>query len=122
MKVIYLAHPLGAGPDREQNRANAARWVAWATRAHAVAVIADWIILSGELAETPANRALGIASDLALIGRVDELWMVGGRISPGMEIEAARAREYGKPVVDLTHLGALPPEPGAPKWGPGARR
>jgi hypothetical protein len=109
MKVIYLAAPLGAGPDREQNRANAARWVAWATRAHAVAVIADWIILAGELAETPANRALGIASDLALVERCDEVWLVGGRISPGMEIEAAEARRLGKPVIDMTRLGPLPP-------------
>ena len=109
MKVIYLAAPLGHGPDREQNRANAARWVAWATRKHTVAVIADWIILSGELAETPANRALGLASDLVLVSRADELWLVGGRVSPGMAVEADMARRLGKPVIDLTHLGAVPP-------------
>lgn len=109
MKVIYLAAPLGSGPDRERNRANAARWVAWATRAHAVAVVADWIVLSGVLPETPANRELGLAADLALVARCDEVWLVGGRVSPGMAMEAAKARELGKPVVDLTHLGALPP-------------
>jgi hypothetical protein len=109
MRVVYLAHPLGAGAAREPNRRAAARWVAWATRTHAVAVIADWIILSGELPETPANHALGLAADLALVARADELWLVGGRVSPGMQMEADEARRRGIPVIDLTELGALPP-------------
>lgn len=109
MRVVYLAHPLGAGLDRERNRENAARWVAWATLAHGVAVIADWIVLAGVLAETPANRLAGIAADLALVGRCDELWLVGGRVSPGMHLEAEEARQRGIRVVDLTRLGWAPP-------------
>lgn len=109
MRVVYLAHPLGAGLDRERNRENAARWVAWATLAHGVAVVADWIVLAGVLAETPANRVAGLAADLELVGRADELWLVGGRISPGMALEAEEARRRGIPVVDFTRLGTLPP-------------
>lgn len=109
MKVVYLAHPLGAGDDREANRRAAARWVAWATTEHGVAVMADWIVLSGELPETTANRDLGLACDLALVARCDELWLVGGRISPGMAMEAAEAQRLGKPINDLTWMGAAPP-------------
>lgn len=109
LKVVYLAHQLGAGHDREANRQRAMLWVAWATLAHPVAVVADWITLSGVLAETPANREIGLASDLALVARCDEVWLVGGRVSPGMELEAAEARRLGKPVIDLTHLGPMPP-------------
>lgn len=108
MKVIYVAHPLGAGPDRELNRANASKWCAWLAREFGVATIADWIVLSGQWDESPANRDAGLAVDLALIARVDELWLVGGRVSPGMQIEADEALRLGKPVVDLTALGALP--------------
>lgn len=109
MKVIYLAHRLGDGPDRADNLRAAANWGAWATRQYAVAVIADWIWLAGELPETPGNRALGLAADLALVARCDEVWLVGGRVSPGMQEEADRARKLGIPVVDLTHLGPVPP-------------
>ncbi len=105
--MVYIAHPLGAGPDREANRSRAARWVAWAAAAHSVAPIADWIILSGEWSED--MRELGLAIDCALVERCDEVWLVGGRVSPGMQIEAARAKARGLRVVDWTHLGAEPP-------------
>lgn len=109
MRVIYCAHPLGGGADREQNRINASRWVAWIALTYDVAVIADWIILSGHWDESPANRARGIAIDLALVARCDEVWLVGGRVSAGMQQEADEARRLGKVVVDMTGLGALPP-------------
>jgi hypothetical protein len=105
MTVVYLAHPLGAGPKRAQNRANAARWFGYLSRAYGNAFIADWIILSGEWEETPENREQGLRCDLALVERADELWMVGGRVSAGMLLEADHARRCGKKVVDMTYLG-----------------
>ena len=108
-KVVYLAHPLGSGEDREQNRANAARWVAWVTLAYNVAVVADWIVLSGQLSEE--HRELGLECDKALIERCDEVWLVGGRISPGMAIESEHALTRGKRIVDLTHMGYEAPAP-----------
>lgn len=101
--VVYIAHPLGNGPDREQNRANAAKWCAWAALACGVAPVADWIILSGEWDES--RRELGLECDAALISKCDELWLVGGRISPGMQFEADIARKLAVPVIDMTHLG-----------------
>jgi len=109
MKVAYIAHPLGQGEDREKNRARASRWVSWAAR-QGVAPVADWIILAGEWPETDENRALGLAIDCALVERCNELWLVGGRISPGMAIEAEHAKKRGRTVVDLTHLGEESPE------------
>lgn len=108
--VVYIAHPLGAGLDREANRVNAARWCAWAACTRGVAPVADWIILSGELDESPENRTLGLACDVALVARCDEVWLVGGRVSPGMQAEADAARDLGIPVVDLTSLGYAAPE------------
>lgn len=109
MLVVYVAHALGAGPDRERNRANASKWVAYvASQGHVP--VADWIVLSGEFDETPANRERGLAIDLKLIERCDALWLCGGRISPGMQLEADHATACGIPVVDCTPLGAMPPE------------
>jgi hypothetical protein len=109
VRVIYMAHPLGFGQEREGNRQRAARWVAWISATFKVAVIADWIILSGQWDETPDNRALGMTFDVALVERADELWMVGGRVSAGMKLEADAARRAGKRVIDLTLLGDEPP-------------
>jgi hypothetical protein len=103
--VGYIAHPLGAGPDRERNRQNAARWAAWIARTYDVAPIADWIILSGEWEETPENRERGLAIDLELVERCDAIYLVGGRVSPGMAMELEHAKTHGLRVVDLTHLG-----------------
>ncbi|HMI92905.1 MAG TPA: DUF4406 domain-containing protein, partial [Polyangiales bacterium] len=101
VKVVYLCHPLAG--EIEQNRRNAARWVAWATLHMGVAIVADWITLTGELSEE--HRELGLACDLALVERCDECWLVGGRTSPGMALEAQHARDQGVLVRDLTHLG-----------------
>jgi hypothetical protein len=106
VKVVYLAHPLAG--DVERNRRNAARWVAWATLHMGVAVVADWIVLTGELTEE--HRELGLRCDLALIERCDEVWLVGGRVSVGMAIEAKHAHEWRVPVRDLTRLGYETPE------------
>lgn len=111
MKVVYIAHPLNA-PTREgieANRANAAKWCAWAAR-QGVAPVADWIILTGQWEESAANRELGLRIDLALVARCDAVWLVGGRVSSGMQLEADEARRLGVPVVDLTYLGLLPAE------------
>lgn len=108
MRVIYLAHPLGSGPDRETNRLRAAKWFAWVA-ASGIAVIADWIILSGEWAEHPELRAAGMAMNMELVARADEVWMFGGRISPGMAQEAEEARRLGKLVRDFTWMGTTPP-------------
>lgn len=100
LPVVYLAAPLSA-PTREgieANRAAAAKWAAWIAVTFRVAVVADWIWMTGELAETPENRALGLAADCSLVRRCDVLVMVGPRVSEGMRLESAHA----KAVVDWT--------------------
>jgi hypothetical protein len=107
MKVVYIAAPLSA-PTRaemDENRARAARWVAWAAL-QGVAPVATWIVLSGELSETQENRELGLAIDCATVERCDEIWLVAGKITDGMRRESAHA----KVVIDLTSFGEEPPD------------
>lgn len=96
--VVYVAHPLGAGPDRESNRKKASVWAAWIAKTFRVAVVADWIILSGEWDESPENRDLGPKLDFALVELCHVVVMVGPRVSLGMQLEAGQARA----VVDWT--------------------
>jgi hypothetical protein len=107
MKVVYIAAPFTAPTKegREANRARAARWVAWAAR-QGVSPVATWIVLTGELEETQENRELGLAVDCAAVECCDEMWLVGGRVTSGMEREGRHA----KVVVDLTSFGEEPPD------------
>jgi hypothetical protein len=53
----------------------------------------------------------GILANLAraLVERCDAVWLVGGRVSSGMQIEADHAIGRGIDVIDLTHMGDEPP-------------
>jgi hypothetical protein len=100
-KFIYVAHPLGAGPDRTKNLLDAAAWCAWVADQRDVdggmlIPIAPWISVAAHWPET--RRDEGLALDLATIDRCDEVWLCGPRVSPGMRIEAEHARAIGLPV------------------------
>ena len=90
-----------------QRRNPSARWVAWVAD-QGCAPVADWIVLSGQWDET--RREAGLEIDKALIARCDAVLLVGGRISPGMQIEKEHAESLGTLVVNLTFLGEDPPE------------
>ena len=117
MKVVYVAHPLGHGEDREANRAEAAKWVAHLALVADVAPVADWIILSGEWPES--MREHGLAIDKALIERCDGIALCGPRVSSGMQIELEHAmsrglrvfRLEGKGTAELDELRAWAKEP-----------
>ena len=111
MRVVYMAHPAGA-PTPEEHRANLARakrWFRWAAE-QGVSVIADWIIYCEVWDDAnPVQRGNGLEHDDAAIRRCDAVWLVGGRVSYGMERACLTAGDAGIPVADWTHLGEEPP-------------
>jgi hypothetical protein len=109
-RVVYVAHQLTSQDPAvmDQNRRRAAEWCVWLCQHFEVATVADWIVLSSVLEETPETRALGIDCDLTLIPRCDLLVLVGLRISDGMRQEIGVARAHGVPVIDLTVFGGAP--------------
>jgi len=113
MKAVYLAHPLGAAtPDGvEANKARARRWIRWIyDHFPNVAVVADWLITCDVLDDfRPEHRAHGMKMNRVIIPLCREFWMVGGRISSGMNSEQYTADEHGLRIVDLTFLGEEPP-------------
>jgi hypothetical protein len=112
-KLVYIAHPLGDGPDRALNRARASQWVAWAAD-QGVIPVATWITLASEWPESEERRSQGLALDCALVERVDEMWLCGPRVSPGMNVEATHAKKVGVPIVvlvDATFTEGPPSQP-----------
>ncbi len=110
MRTVYIAHPLGKGPDREANRASAAKWVAWAAE-QGVCPMATWITLSGEWDESDEHRRRGLEMDYAQINRCDEMWLCGSHISPGMGLEAEHAKRISVPVLDMRKSPGSPGNP-----------
>lgn len=106
-RAVYLAHCLSA-PTRagiEANRQSASKWAAFLVTHFNVAIECSWIVLTGELDETPENRKRGLDCDLVMVGGCQELVMVGPRTSDGMLIEARHmVHEVGGAVYDLTGL------------------
>ena len=116
IKLIYLAHPVRGGTNEEtaRNLKRAREWYSWAL-AQGVAVAAPYLIECDDGDDSDdAERERGLRRDCEIVRRCDELWLVGGRISPGMARELAVARKHGITVADLTPLGVLSPEIASP--------
>jgi hypothetical protein len=113
MKVVYLAHPLSAPTHKgiQENLARAKRWYRWACDTFPeYAFVANWILNCEVYDDANAeHRRKGIERNLAVIEKCDELWLVGARISSGMEEEGMHMTyKVGKRVLDWTHLTGDP--------------
>lgn len=51
------------------------------------------------------QRELGLRFAVILLGKCDELWVFGSRISSGMAAEIAKARSRGMPIRRFDHKG-----------------
>lgn len=111
--VGYMAHPIGRPPARSGNLERARRWLRWLIAHHPRhAICVPWLPYCDVLDETKENRGRGIRDDLVVLRRCDVIFLVGGTMSPGMEIELRVAVHKGMGILDYLHLG---PEPvGAP--------
>lgn len=110
-KVFYVAHPLGKDHgERLLNMEKALRWLHWLiTRHQGIAFMLPWYPYCMVLEETPENRQRGLRDDTWMLKRCDGIVLCGGRLSPGMEVELAEARQLNMEVIDLLELGPEPP-------------
>ncbi len=115
MKIVYIAHPVGAVDPVsnfdafKQVHANITAIkriirelnlqhddiVPFAPYVVDCMAMSDWI---------PEERARGIKNNIALLksGVVKEIWLYGDRISPGMIQEINLADALGIPVIPMT--------------------
>src|SRR3990170_7868143 len=98
MRTVYVAHPVGA-PTQEEvdaNIARAKRWYRWLCDTQPdCAFVANWIVdvevyHGADTNMIPGHpeheaRLRGLDRDDAVIAACDEFWMVGGRVSGGMQ-------------------------------------
>lgn len=111
MKLTYMCHPVAG--DIPGNLARAKLWLRWLVENthEPSAVIAPWITEVEIWDDSkPADRESGLARCEAVIERCDEILLVGGRVSNGMDRERRHAIDCGIKVIDMTTMGALPPK------------
>jgi len=106
MKLIYLAHPVAG--DVPGNIARAKDWYRWCNSLDLdIAVIAPWIHGIELLLEDDADpvvRSRALERCVCAVRKCDELWLVGPRISTGMQLESDAARNAGVRVRDFTWM------------------
>lgn len=119
---VYMAHPVG-GPNFKDNVKNATLWYRYLRRLgytelcnivgveyqQKPLVHCPWLAGIEPDEFYPGGREAIIADSRDTILLFDEVWLVGGKITEGMKVEAQTARV----LRDLTHLGKLPPLPKA---------
>ncbi len=93
MKQVYLASPLRGDYDR--NIKNAVEYSRLASEC-GVLPLAPHIIFSQWCNDViPEQREQGLRLGLALLEKCDELWVMGTKISQGMQGEISFAKEHG---------------------------
>ncbi len=90
ISIIYLAHPFGGNPE---NLDAAERWAAWLSLRFDALFAVPWVALCRHWPDSGETRKRGLELDLAAVRHCHGMIMVGGCVSPGMQIEKAEARE-----------------------------
>lgn len=109
MRLVYMAAPVSG--DVPANLARARRWYRWLVELYwpDFRPVADWIVAASMFDDSqPTVRRAELDACMELAKRCDQLWLVGGRISAGMQTEALAVVQQ-MPVYDLTPLGPEPP-------------
>ena len=115
--TVYLAHPV-SGKNFHDNVRGATVWLRYLRRlsqstlnelvghefSQRPLILCPWLAAIEEDEFYPGGREAIIADARDTVLMFDEVWLVGGRISDGMRIEAQTARV----LRDITHLGDLP--------------
>jgi len=104
MKIVYIAHPIGGDVKGNINKILAIVRHINLTELDVVPFapyIVDCLAMEDSI---KSERQRGIKNDIALFkaGFINELWLYGDRISPGMGFEISLCLESGIKVVSMS--------------------
>jgi hypothetical protein len=113
--VAYLGHALGERDSfdawdnrRSENVANSLDWLKF------LRMTTGWSICYPTLAfvaalDEPSQQPRSFVDRVQIMLRCDVYVLTGGAMAPHMGFELAAARRRPMPVMDLLHLGRIPP-------------
>jgi len=99
--LVYICSPFAG--DIERNTLNTRRFCRFALNQGAIPLAPHLHYPQFMDDANPAEREDGLWFALVLLGKVDEVWVFGKRISKGMKREIAKARKKGIPLRFYTN-------------------
>lgn len=100
--IVYIAHPIGG--DVEKNIKRVLAIVRDLSLVNEVIPFAPYIVDVQSLDDSKfSERAIGFEHNMQMFlrGFIDEVWLYGGRISSGMQIEIDMAKNLSIPVKQM---------------------
>ena len=99
-KIVFICGPFAG--DIEGNTRRAKRYGRFAVIEKAVPIIPHLMYPQFLEENDPDERQLGIDMGLILLGKCQELWVFGSRISSGMSAEITKAKRWNIPIRYFT--------------------
>ena len=99
-KIVFICSPFVG--DIEGNTRRAKRYGRFAVIEKAVPIIPHLMYPQFLEENDPDERQLGIDMGLILLGKCQELWVFGSRISSGMSAEITKAKRWNIPIRYFT--------------------
>lgn len=99
-KIVFICSPFAG--DIEGNTRRAKRYERFAVIEKAVPIIPHLMYPQFLEENDPEERQLGIDMGLILLGKCQELWVFGSRISSGMSAEITKAKRWNIPIRYFT--------------------
>ena len=94
--LVYVASPFAG--DTEYNIARARGYCRFAVAEGAIPIAPHLLYPQFMDDDDKEQRELGLFFALVLLGKCDELWVFGNKISKGMKAEIAKAKKRGMPI------------------------
>ena len=94
--LVYIASPFAG--DTEYNISRARGYCRFTVRCGCIPLAPHLLYPQFMDDSDPDDRELGLFFALILLGKCDEMWVFGERISEGMSREIAKAKKRGLPV------------------------
>lgn len=99
-KIVFICSPFAG--DIEGNTQRAKRYGRFAVTEKVVPIIPHLMYPQFLEEDDPEERQLGIDMGLVLLGKCQELWVFGNRISSGMSVEITKAKRWNIPIRYFT--------------------
>lgn len=98
LPVVYICSPFSG--DTEGNTERIRKYCRYAVRQKVIPVAMH--LLLPQFMKESTERELAMSMDLQILGRCDEPWVFGGRVTEGMRKEIGRAEETGMRIRYVT--------------------
>ncbi len=92
--LVYICSPYAG--DTERNMENARTYSRFALVQHTIPVTPH--LLYPQFLSEETERELALFIGTVLLGKCEEIWVFGGRVSSGMAAEIKHARKWHKPI------------------------